>query len=631
MKPALRIIYAFVFILVVTVCSALFYHYLLDGPRVFSVTPNIVTSTSVITEAPSLESRSTLIKGRILTSDDRPIAGVLVTAISGDKHRRLSVYSGEQGNYQLTINFNGTFSLRARTPYFKDVIKNIDIENTESISVDFIVEKQNSSQELSTGLSASAHAASLTWPNSDVKNAFISQCHYCHQMGNELTRRPRRKEEWTQVVNRMEGYLVTITGEQKEGIRDTLANGFTGNPVKAIQSYDLSPELYRARIEEWTAGDGMSFIHDADIGFDGKLYGVDEGHDVIWILNRLTGQVERVALPDSELPVGGRFSGLALPIGIFSGKHGPHSMAQSKDGRFWITNALSASLISFEPKSREFAVYPLGGDALYAHTIRIDNKGIIWFTLAVSNQVARLDPKTATFTVIDLPSNTILRWITDAVFPLVLDIAAYFPRQNLHLRLSHHDISGEGRNILNLPYGIDINPLDGSVWYSKLYGNKIGRIDPETLAITEFDTPARGPRRPRFDAQGILWIPSFDEGVLLRFDSQTHIFKNYALPTLAPNEYETPYALNVHPHTGEVWISSNLSDRIFRFFPASERFVSYPSPTRVSYLRDLVFTEDGKVCSVHSNLPAYAIEGGVPAFICLDPDGVDAENGIDNK
>ena len=56
-----------------------------------------------------------------------------------------------------------------------------------------------------------------------------------------------------------------------------------------------------------------------------------------------------------------------------------------------------------------------------------------------------------------------------------------------------------------------------------------------------------------------------------------------------------------------------------RFDPAVETFTSYPSPTRVTFLRDLVFSEDGAVCSSQSNLPAYAIEGGLPGFICIHP------------
>ncbi|MOA50460.1 hypothetical protein D3C78_1734730 [compost metagenome] len=70
-----------------------------------------------------------------------------------------------------------------------------------------------------------------------------------------------------------------------------------------------------------------------------------------------------------------------------------------------------------------------------------------------------------------------------------------------------------------------------------------------------------------------------------------------------------------------MWLAANNSDRIIRFTPATKTFLSYPSPTRVTVLRDFSFTRDGRVCSSQSNLPAYAIEGGKPAFICVDPDG----------
>ena len=72
-------------------------------------------------------------------------------------------------------------------------------------------------------------------------------------------------------------------------------------------------------------------------------------------------------------------------------------------------------------------------------------------------------------------------------------------------------------------------------------------------------------------------------------------------------------------------MTSNMSDRILRFIPKEERFISYPSPTRVTWLRDLVFTKDGQVCSSSSNLPAYAIEDGIPSFICVDPEGADKD------
>jgi DNA-binding beta-propeller fold protein YncE len=204
------------------------------------------------------------------------------------------------------------------------------------------------------------------------------------------------------------------------------------------------------------------------------------------------------------------------------------------------------------------------------------------------------------------------------LFPTLMRIGSWFPDQARPLNLSTHRYFGN--SILAFPYGIDVNPVDGGIWYAKLYANKIGRIDPATMAVQEWDTPMAGPRRPRFDAHGILWIPAFDAGGLMRFDPKNGGFRSWKIPAVGAGEYETPYALNVDRRTGQVWMAANNSDRVLRFDPAREEFFSYPSPTRVTVLRDFSFASDGAVCSSSSNMPAYAIEGGRPSFICIEPE-----------
>jgi virginiamycin B lyase len=555
-----------------------------------------------------------------LTSDGKPVVGAMVTAFAADNKQRDTVYSDADGRYSLTVDFAGKIHIRVRAPYFMEAVNEIDLPVEGEHRLDYQLKTQTNVAALSDSLTASAHLTALSWSAPETRAAFISQCNYCHQVGNELTRGPRDQTAWKESVRRMEGYLALLTNREVEDITKTLSSGFDGKPVAAVEQHPWNDEVAKAKVREWVVGDGMTFIHDADVGEDGHLYGADEGHDVIWDLDPRTGLVEEHRLPDIDLPQGGVFSGFQLPIGVFSGKHGPHSLAQAKDGRFFITNALSSTLASFDPATKAFKLYDVGRTHLYPHTVRIDGEGIVWFTLAASNEVARFDPKTEEMTIIALPHGGFWRAVTDIAFPYVMKIASFFPERGLHLAVSHTKWAEQGRDAFSLPYGIDINPVDGSIWYAKLNVNKIGRIDPKTFAVREFDTPQKGPRRLRFDKQGNLWIPAFDDGALLKFDTRTETFETYKLPLLAPNEYEVPYALNIHPETGEVWITSNMTDRIFRFQPSTKTFISYPLPTRVTWLRDLVFSKDGGVCSSSSNLPAYGIEGGLASFICLYPD-----------
>jgi len=551
----------------------------------------------------------------------KPLPGAMVTAFSADKQRRETVYADAAGRYTLSVDFAGKLTVRARAPYFKDASTEMDLPLIANRTQAFVLQQHSVAAELSESLPASAHLTALSFGSQSSREAFISQCNYCHQVGNTLTRTPRTESAWRDTVLRMEGYFAMLTNKEASDITQVLSKGFDGQPVQAVQKLEWDARIAPAKIKEWVAGDAMTFIHDADVGEDEDLYGADEGHDVIWHLDRKTGKVTEYKEPDIDLPEGGVFAGVQLPIGVFTGKHGPHSMAQAKDGKFWVTNALSSSITSFDPVSKQFKLYEMGRTHLYPHTIRIDKEGIIWFTIVASNEVGRFDPKTEKFTILHLPEEGFWSGVSHYLFPWILKIGAWFPKMNLHMGVNHAKWAFQGRSAFPFPYGIDVNPVDGSIWYAKLNVHKIGRIDPKTQEVTEFDTPLKGPRRLRFDAKGNLWIPAFDESGLMKFDTQTKRFESFKLPLLAHNEYEVPYALNVHPKTGDVWITSNMSDRIFRFLPETKQFVTYALPTRVTWLRDMVFTKDNAVCSSSSNLPAYGIEGGLASFICLYPDG----------
>ncbi|RDE24662.1 hypothetical protein DV711_03475 [Motiliproteus coralliicola] len=573
------------------------------------------------------QSHSATLSGRVVTTEQTALAGAIVTLWNEAKNQKLSTYTDAQGRYQLETDFTGKVTLRGRSPYYRDTNLDLELTDTTVLKQHLLLEKLTDEKEISDSLPASAHVAKLEF-DGEGRSAFITQCNYCHQQGNMLTRNPRTEEAWSDTVRRMEGYFALLTYEEHNQVVKALHEGFDGSPIKVKQTQDYSPELAQATVHEWHVAGPLSFVHDAVVGQNGNLYGLDEGTDIVWELDRETDEITPHKIPGGEgKDRGGRFSGFQLPIGIFSGYHGPHSAAQIEDGRMYVTNALSGTIGEFNPETAEWIVHDipegfLWRKGLYPHTIRADKDNNVWFTVLASNMVLKMDTTTGEFTEVDLPSNGALRWATDVFAGLTFKIGELFPEANSALFLSHHKWLNQGRDIYNWPYGIDINPVDGGIWYGKLLANKIGHIDPDTLEVTEYDTPFKGPRRLRFGKDGILWIPSFDEGMLMAFDTKTKTYENIALPVMSENEYEVPYALNVHEHTGDVWIAANNSDRVLRYIPSEKRFISYPMPSRVVWFRDFEFTKDGQVCTSNSNLPAYAHEDGVPAFFCIDPEGV---------
>jgi streptogramin lyase len=557
--------------------------------------------------------------GNVSLPDGRPAFGAMVSVFNADGTRKQTVYTAADGGYAIVTPYEGRLVLRARLANYEDATTTVDAARESVGTASLALKDFADAQAASDALSASAHNAVLPWKRAEDRHVFVSQCNYCHQIGNSTTRAPRSHGAWMDTITKMEGYMAMVTKLQKIRFASALEKGFDGQPVEARLDYGATADLARAKVEEWNVGDGFSFIHDMDVAADGKFYGTDEGHDKLWVLDPATGKVDSIDLPPSGLPRGGLFSGMHLAIGVFTGSHGPHSMGQTSDGRIWITNSLSSTLMSFDPATRKMKLYAVPGDALYPHTVRIGKDDTVWFTIVASNQVGHFDPKTEKMTVMPLPHNGFFRWITDMLFPTLLRISSWFPDSAFLLDFSHQRFLGY--EVAAFPYGIDVNPVDGSIWYCKLYANRIGRIDPKTMQITEYRTPMSGPRRGRFDRNGIFWIPAFDENGLMRFDPATGRFETFLIPGVAPGEYETPYALNVYRPTGEIWMAANNSDRVIRFTPATKTFQSYPSPTRVTVFRDFSFTKDGRVCSSQSNLPAYAIEGGVPSYFCIDPTG----------
>lgn len=526
------------------------------------------------------------VDGRVQAADGRPLRAALLTLFRADGLYSESVYSDDQGRFRLHTSMAGALELRARAPGYEDAKRTV-VAAAGGTKADFELRRLTSAQKISDNLPASAHFKRLEFRSEAQRQNFQNDCLSCHTMGSELTRLPRPKAAWTATVERMLSYSGNANKETLAEYVEVLTAGFDGKPYVVEQKHDVAPEVLRAYVVEWKVP-GAMIAHDTEVNpKDGRFYTVDGVTDHVYITDPVTNQTESVPIPALDVPFGGKFAalGLPIPIGMTESHHGPHSLQYGPDGRFYITSALGGYITAFDPQARRFQDYPLGGEALWPHTIRFDAHGIAWFTIAISNQVGRFDPKSGAMKIIDLPETT--------------------SRPN---------------GGFMFPYGIDVSPLDSSIWYTRLWARKVGRIDPQTLEVREFDPPLSGPRRLRFDASGNLWIPAFGDGALVRLDTRTMKYTTYPMPRLSPGESEAPYAVAVDPRRQEVWITSNMSDRLFRFLPREERYITYPMPTRGTYTREFFFPEDGRVCSPASPLPALpsVIEGGMDTIVCVD-------------
>jgi streptogramin lyase len=526
--------------------------------------------------------------GTIRNASGEPLPVAMVSLFRSDNHYLETVYATHTGQYHLETGLHGELTLRVRSPGYADKLTTLKLDNDDVVKNDIRLDLLNSDKEISDSLTGSSQFSRVRLGDKKSQLLFQNDCISCHQLGNAYTRQPRGKEAWAHTIDRMLGFWTFKSGENPALVNkyaELLATAFDGTLVVKQERHEYDPVHAQTMIKEWKYPQAL-VAHDAvQHSGDGFFYTMDQGNDNVYITDPKTNITETFTLPANGMPVGGRLGGKIgnTSSSSFTARHAPHSLQEAKNGKFYMTDSFANQIGVFDPKTRSLKGYDVKDGASYPHTIRIDAKGVVWFSIANSNQVGRFDPATEDMRVINLPATS--------------------NRENFPGYLA---------------YGIDVHPGDGSIWYSRLGAHKIGRIDPDTMEVQEFDPPFVGPRRLRFAADGTLWIPAFAEGAIARLNTDTMEYKMYEIPRLTSDGVEGPYALAVHPATDDVWITANMSDRMFQFIPAEERFIAYPLPTRGHYQRDIFFSKQGWVCGPSSPLPAGpTVEGGMQALICI--------------
>ncbi|MCW3475817.1 Vgb family protein [Limobrevibacterium gyesilva] len=132
---------------------------------------------------------------------------------------------------------------------------------------------------------------------------------------------------------------------------------------------------------------------------------------------------------------------------------------------------------------------------------------------------------------------------------------------------------------------------DGAIWYSGHMANLLGRVDPATGHIQEFQTPTpnAGPHGLVADAQGDIWYTGNFSGLIGRLDPRTGKFTEYRLPDPKARDPHTP----LFDRNGTLWFTVQGGNMIGRLDPGTGaiRLVTVPTPRALPY--GLVFTSKG--------------------------------------
>jgi len=565
-----------------------------------------------------------------IASEGKPVKGAMVTFFHGEPIHSLSVFADEQGRFLSPgLPWAEGYKIRVRRAGWKDVVLENQSPQAQGrwLAVDMIRISDPSEMIQQLPSNYWMNLVLEEFDNRDHLLEFKMQCTYCHQQGSPLTsRRQFTREQWVDTIYDMARRSAIISNSLKEVLPDHyLAAYDQANVLKKLPAYDgengplpvPTAAVRRAIVEEWDLGGPTSGQHDLMVYHpDGSIWTVDGPMDT---LHKITfdknpdGNRTSYLIPRGDHKPGGVY--WKMEKGKRKGNEtylAPHSLQTAPDGVIWLTLASGNQLAGFNPATETWDMVDME-EGINPHTLRFDKKGRLWYTITATNHVGMFDPKTREQKYIRLE-------FPDMETRLITWFTPFFIKHADLLNLEDRSAEMDGVS-MPMPYGIDISPIDGSVWFSQLNMRTIGRIDPETLEVTSIPTAFDSPRRLRFDSKGNLWVPSYSEGTINRFDTNTMEWQeSFAIP-VEPVGSEVPYAVFVDPKTDHVWITGTQSDTLIRFEPENENWTIYPLPTLVTYTRELDMDHSGDVWTSHSSSPAWHVEGGIPKVTRLNPTG----------
>ena len=288
----------------------------------------------------------------------------------------------------------------------------------------------------------------------------------------------------------------------------------------------------KVTIREWAVPTKGAHPHDPAVGTDGALWFTEQMQNKIGRLDTQSGAFKEYPLKLED--------------------SGPHGLVSDREGNIWFTGNFKGYIGKLDPRTGVVTEYKIPDPkAEDPHTAIFDSHDVLWFTLQTANMVGRLDPRTGKIDLKKVPTNN-----------------------------SH-------------PYGIAISSK-GIPIFCEFNSNKLAKIDPRTMEITEF-TLAEGarPRRLAIDTGDRVYFTDYSGGNLGRFDPASGAAKMWPSPG---GTKSAPYGIAI-TGDGMVWYSESgvKPNTIIQFDPKTEKFDRANIPSGGGTVRNMAATSDGRV------------------------------------
>ncbi len=492
--------------------------------------------------------------GRVGSSDESAMGGVLVSARKNGSTLTTTVVSDASGRYSFPRARlePGTYTLRIRAVgYDLAGPATVTVATHEGATADLSLQK---TKDRTAQLTDAEWLASM--PGTAAQKAEIRGCAHCHML--DLVARSRHDAgEFVPVIERMAGYPPLSFPLMPQRTPAPRIGGGETSRERQLQTWSrqaeylatlnlsAGPQLgYELKTLPRPTGDATRVVyteydlprrtrqpHDVIVDSTGIVWYASFGEQILGKLDPKTGKVTEYQIPILKRDA---------PTGILG-------MRFDHDENPWLAMQFQGGIAKFDRKTEKFQTWSLPPELNGTHVqinqvsperSHIDGK--VWLQDAGTYNVMRLDIATGTFENFE---------------PYKI------PRPNVY------DVIPDSRN---------------NGYFLVLGAEEVGRIDAKTGKIDIFKTPTRGsgPRRGMMDDQDRLWFGENRSDKIGMFDTRTQAFQEWAPPT--PGAW--PYDVTVD-RNGEVWAGGEYNDRIIRLNPKTGRGVEYLMPGHTNVRR----------------------------------------------